>query len=97
MEGLELSNDKIEFTYSQGKRKILTALDIINNSSQKMAYKIKTTYQTRYAVKPNQGIIHTKSSVKINIMIILTDVNDISSIKDKFQVMYMLIPFTKLF
>ena len=70
MEGLELSKDKIDFTYSQGKRKVITGIDLVNNSANKMAYKIKTTYQTRYAVKPNQGVIQAKSMSKINIMII---------------------------
>ena len=54
-----------------------------------MAYKIKTTYQTRYAVKPNQGVVDSRSNVKVNIMIILNDVNDITSIKDKFQITYL--------
>ena len=70
MQGLDISKDKIDFTVSQGKRKVLSSLDLANNSPQKMAYKIKTTYQTRYAVKPNQGILHGNASIKINIMII---------------------------
>ena len=37
MEGLELNKDKIDFSYSQGKRKVITGLDMSNNSNSKMA------------------------------------------------------------
>ena len=89
MDGLELNKDKIDFLYSQGKKKVISGLDLTNNSQKKIAYKIKTTFQTRYAVKPNQGIIVPKSTTRINIMIILTDIQDVSTIKDKFQVIHM--------
>lgn len=89
MDGLELNKDKIDFTCAPGKKKVVSGLDLTNNSNSRVAYKIKTTFQTRYAVKPNQGIIQPKCNMKVNIMIILSDVSDISTIKDKFQIIYM--------
>lgn len=40
-------------------------------------------------MKPNQGIIPSKGNTHVNIMLILNDIANISSVKDKFQIMFM--------
>jgi len=83
---LQLSTDKIEFNYSPGKKKISSFLTLTNTADYAVAYKIKTTTQPRYAVKPSLGKIDPKKDAHVTIMFWTTEIGDITSIKDKFQI-----------
>ena len=83
---LQLSTDRIEFNYSPGKKKISSFLTLTNTADYAVAYKIKTTTQPRYAVKPSTGKIEPKKDANVTIMFWTTEIGDITSIKDKFQI-----------
>lgn len=83
---LQLSTDKIEFNFSPGKKKISSFLTLTNTADYAVAYKIKTTTQPRYAVKPSIGKIDPKQDANVTIMFWTSEVGDITSIKDKFQI-----------
>ena len=88
---LQFDRDKIEFIKTPAKKKLQTLMVINNTSASPIIYKVKTTTQTRYAVKPNTGCIPSNTQIKISIFLLLNEVSDIASIRDKFQIQYMLV------
>ena len=50
---------------------VSVSLKIENPTDKKIAFKIKTTAQRRYTVKPNRGVLDPKQSISVNGILLL--------------------------
>ena len=67
---LKFGQQDISFTLVSGKKKLYSTLNITNTSNLAVIYKIKTTSQHRYAVKPNDGCIGCEKSKNLTELMI---------------------------
>lgn len=51
---------------------VTVSLKIENPTDKKIAFKLKTTAQRRYTVKPNRGVLDPKQSISVNGKFIIT-------------------------
>lgn len=87
--------DTVEFTVVPGKKKFVCPLIITNNSDEPVIFKIKTTNNQRYAVKPSMGCIPPKSDSSVSIILISDFMDNFKKVSDKFQMQWLAVPSDK--
>lgn len=71
---------------------ITTYLDLTNPSDRQVCFKVKTTAPKQYCVRPNSGIIPSKGSAKVAVMLQPFDYNGEEKSKHKFMVQTAYVP-----
>ena len=77
------------------KKKFVCPLIISNNSDEPAIFKIKTTNNQRYAVKPSMGCIPPKSDSSVSIILISDFMDNFKKVSDKFQMQWLAVPSDK--
>eukprot|EP01024_Parvocaulis_polyphysoides_P012436 TRINITY_DN14496_c0_g1_i2.p3 TRINITY_DN14496_c0_g1~~TRINITY_DN14496_c0_g1_i2.p3 ORF type:complete len:265 (+),score=33.21 TRINITY_DN14496_c0_g1_i2:103-795(+) len=85
--GLQISPSELKFKFELRKQ-VPTQLSLYNPTSDRIAFKIKTTQPKRYSVRPSAGFVepHANIEVKITMQSQKEYPADINNCKDKFLV-----------
>ena len=89
MSDITVDKDVIDFNVVPGKKKFVCPLLISNNSSSPIIFKIKTTNNQRYAVKPSMGCVPENSATTVSIILIADFVTSLKQVSDKFQMQWL--------
>eukprot|EP00262_Sarcandra_glabra_P009539 TRINITY_DN23959_c0_g1_i1.p1 TRINITY_DN23959_c0_g1~~TRINITY_DN23959_c0_g1_i1.p1 ORF type:complete len:250 (-),score=49.85 TRINITY_DN23959_c0_g1_i1:394-1143(-) len=90
---LEIQPHELKFTFEL-KKQSSCSIQLVNNSDQYVAFKVKTTSPKRYCVRPNTGVILPKSSCDFTVTMQAQRVAPPDmQLKDKFLVQSTVVPF----
>ena len=87
LDGIEITPSDLKFRFQLSKQ-LLGAININNNSEQRVAFKIKTTAPKKYVVRPSNGVTDARSSASVQVIMQAQKEypSDFSNCKDKFMV-----------
>ncbi|EFJ42815.1 hypothetical protein VOLCADRAFT_107060 [Volvox carteri f. nagariensis] len=84
---VEVSPSDLRFRFQLNKQ-LLATININNPSSQRVAFKIKTTAPKKYVVRPSSGVVESGSNVSIQVIMQAQKeyAAEFANCKDKFMV-----------